>query len=149
MDIRTHTTPAPIPSVSIAKPGEERDNLQAHRRVPPPTDVKADNKVRERNDGQAADNKVREQNDSRTADNQARERNIGDENSLGVREQGKLPAAPQVRLELRIDDETKKVFGRVVDKNSGEEIRQIPAESIRQLQAISRELFGALIDVTV
>lgn len=122
MEIRTHTPPAPIPSVSIAKPGEERDSIQAHRRVPPPADIKADNKVRERQKG--------------------------DEQPLEAREEHKLPVTPRVRLELRIDEGTKQVFGRIVDRETGEEIRQIPAESVRHLQAISRELFDALVDET-
>jgi uncharacterized FlaG/YvyC family protein len=54
-----------------------------------------------------------------------------------------------VRLELRIDDATNQVFGRVIDRETGEEVRQIPAESIRHLQAISRELFESLVDETV
>ena len=120
MDIRTHTTPAPIPSVSIAKPGEERDNIQAHRRVPPTADVKADNKIR---DHHKREDKPRD-----------------------VREEREPPETQRVRLELRIDDDTKQVFGRVVDQETGEEIRQIPAESIRHLQAISREMFIELVD---
>jgi len=59
------------------------------------------------------------------------------------------PTIPGVRLELRIDDSTNQVFGRVIDRATGEEVRQIPAESIRHLQAISRELFESLIDETV
>ncbi|MCZ6665927.1 MAG: flagellar protein FlaG [Gammaproteobacteria bacterium] len=123
MDIRTHTAPAPIPSVSIAKPGEERDNVQAHRRVATTADVKADNKVREHH----------------KRDDEARE----------VRKERKPPEVRRLRLELRIDDETKQVFGRIVDQDTGEEIRQIPTESIRHLQAITRELFGDLVNETV
>jgi hypothetical protein len=59
------------------------------------------------------------------------------------------PTIPGVRLELRIDDATNQVFGRVIDRETGEEVRQIPAESIRHLQAISRELFESLVDETV
>lgn len=59
------------------------------------------------------------------------------------------PTIPGVRLELRIDEATNRVFGRVIDRETGEEVRQIPAESIRHLQAISRELFDSLIDETV
>lgn len=123
MEIRTHTTPAPILSVSVAKPGEEKDNVRAHRRVPSTADVKADNKVREQH---REDDKPRE-----------------------AREEREPPKVPRVRLELRIDDDTKQVFGRVVDVETGEEIRQIPAESIRHLRAISRELFVELIDESV
>lgn len=61
----------------------------------------------------------------------------------------KGPTIPGVRLELRIDEATNKVFGRVIDRATGEEVRQIPAESIRHLQAISRKLFEALVDKTV
>ena len=123
MDIRTHTAPAPIPSVSIAKPGEERDNIQAHRRVPTTADVKADNKVRAHH----------------KRDDETRE----------IRKERRPPEVTRLRLELRSDDETKQVFGRIVDQDTGEEIRQIPAESIRRLQAITRELFGDLVDETV
>ena len=123
MEIRTHTTPAPILSVSVAKPGEDKDNVRAHRRVPSTADVKADNKVREQH---REDDKPRE-----------------------AREPREPPKVPRVRLELRIDDDTKQVFGRVVDAETGEEIRQIPAESIRHLQAISRELFVEMIDESV
>ena len=54
-----------------------------------------------------------------------------------------------VRVELMIDERTNRVFGRVIDRQTGEEIRQIPAEDIRQLQAISREMFGSILDQTV
>ena len=59
------------------------------------------------------------------------------------------PSIPGVRLELRIDEATNQVFGRVIDRETGEEVRQIPAESIRHLQAISRELFDSFVDETV
>ena len=58
------------------------------------------------------------------------------------------PAHP-VRVELFVDDATNQVFGRVIDSNTGKEIRQIPAEDIRRLQAISREMFGSILDQTV
>lgn len=54
-----------------------------------------------------------------------------------------------VRVELFVDDQTNQVFGRVVDRNTGKEIRQIPAEDVRRLQAISREMFGSILDQTV
>ena len=123
MEIRTHTPPAPIPSVSTAKPGEERDNIQAHRRVPPTAGVKADNKVREQQKG--------------------------DDKPRVVGEERKLPKISRVRLELHIDEDTQKIFGRVFDQETGREIRQIPAESIRHLQAISRQMFIELVDETV
>jgi len=63
--------------------------------------------------------------------------------------QNAAPSIPGVRLELRIDESTNQVFGRVIDRETGEEVRQIPAESIRHLQAISRELFDSFVDETV
>lgn len=63
--------------------------------------------------------------------------------------QKSAPTIPGVRLELRIDEATNRVFGRVIDRETGEEVRQIPAESIRHLQAISRELFDSFVDETV
>jgi uncharacterized FlaG/YvyC family protein len=136
MEIRIQTPPAPIPFLSIAKPGGDKDGEQAQRRVPPTVDVKTDNKARA---------PIKEDNKPLGV----REQNKRDEKPLGVREEPELPTVPRIRLELRIDDDTKRVFGRVVDRESGKEIRQIPAESIRQLQAISRELFGSLIDEKV
>jgi len=65
------------------------------------------------------------------------------------RQRPEPPSIPGVRLELRIDEATNQVFGRVIDRETGEEVRQIPAESIRHLQAISRELFDSLVDETV
>ena len=60
------------------------------------------------------------------------------------------PSALQtVRIELFVDAQTNQVFGRVVDRNTGEELRQIPAEDVRRLQAISREMFGSILDQTV
>ncbi len=123
MEIRIQTPPAPIPFLSIAKPGEERDGAQAQRRVPPPIEVKTDNK--------------------------ARTQHKNDDKPPVVREKPEIPKSQRFRLELRIDDNTKKVFGRVIDKESGEKVREIPAEGIRQLQAISRKLFGSLIDEKV
>jgi len=123
MEIRIQNPPAPIPFLSIAKPGEERDGAQAQRRVPPPVEAKTDNK--------------------------ARAHSKNNDKPVVVREKPELQKPQRFRLELRIDDNTKKVFGRVIDKESGEKVREIPAESIRQLQAISRELFGSLIDEKV
>ena len=54
-----------------------------------------------------------------------------------------------VRVELVVDEATSQVFGRVLDRNTGDELRQIPAEDIRRLQAISREMFGTILDETV
>ena len=133
MEIRTHTTPAPTPSVAIARPGEERDRTQAHRRVSPTVEVKTDNKIREHNKNEDKPVDTREER----------------EPLVGAGEEHEPLEGSQVRLELHIDETTDQVFGRIVDKATGREIRQIPTEDIRHLQAISRELFVDLVDETV
>ena len=59
------------------------------------------------------------------------------------------PLSMSVRVELMVDEATSQVFGRVVDRKTGDELRQIPAEDIRRLQAITREMFGTILDETV
>lgn len=56
---------------------------------------------------------------------------------------------PNVRLELRIDENTNEVFGLVVNRDTGQPIREVPAKDLRRLQAISREMFGSMLDKTV
>jgi uncharacterized FlaG/YvyC family protein len=64
--------------------------------------------------------------------------------------QGNAPVTvPNVRLELRIDEGTNEVFGLVVNRDTGKPIREIPAKDLRRLQAISREMFGSMLDKTV
>jgi FlaG protein len=117
MEFRTISPPAPVPSATPMKPGGTEDQAQRNKRVPPATDIKADNKPRAH-------------------------RHSSEPPMRG-------PMIPGVRLELRIDESTNQVFGRVIDRETGKEVREIPAESIRHLQAISRELFDSLIDKTV
>lgn len=121
MEFRTISPPAPVPSATPMKPGGTEHQAQRDKRVPPASETKADNKARPQ-----------------------RQRPEGQGQG-----QHQGPTIPGVRLELRIDDATNQVFGRVIDRETGEEVRQIPAESIRHLQAISRELFESLVDETV
>ena len=59
-----------------------------------------------------------------------------------------LPVAMNARVELNVDKETGLVIGRVVDRSTGEFIRQIPPEAmVRLIQATKREL-GPLVDFT-
>lgn len=55
---------------------------------------------------------------------------------------------PQVKLQLDIDRTTGTVIGRVVDKKTGELVRQIPSEEIIALMARSAEI-SALLDKKV
>ena len=59
-----------------------------------------------------------------------------------------LPVAMNARVELNVDKETGLVIGRVVDRTTGEFIRQIPPEAmVRLIEATKREL-GPLVDFT-
>jgi len=58
----------------------------------------------------------------------------------------KMPLGPTTRIELHIDRETKEVFGRVVSRDTGEPVREIPAKELRNLQAHARELIRSMVD---
>lgn len=61
-------------------------------------------------------------------------------------------AAPEVqppmsaRLELDIDPETDRVIGRIVDKETGEVLKQIPPESMLKLIEMAEMAQGAFVD---
>lgn len=61
------------------------------------------------------------------------------------REPRPLPT-PAVRIELHIDRDTNEVFGRVVNRNTGEPVREVPAEELRNLQAHVKEFMRSLVD---
>lgn len=50
------------------------------------------------------------------------------------------------QLQLDIDRSTGRVVGRIIDKQSGATIKQIPSEEALRLIAISQQLLGAFID---
>ena len=51
-----------------------------------------------------------------------------------------------VRQQLYVDESTHEVYGRVFDRNSGELLREIPSQELRNLRAVVQELYGSLID---
>ncbi len=57
-----------------------------------------------------------------------------------------MPVGPTTRIELHIDYETNEVFGRVINRDTGEPVREIPARELRNLQAHARELIRAMVD---
>lgn len=56
----------------------------------------------------------------------------------------RAPAFPQVKLQLDIDPTTKTVIGRIVDKQTGEVVRQIPTEEVIALKERSAEITALL-----
>jgi len=63
--------------------------------------------------------------------------------SLGLN----LPKATNSRVELSVDKEAGIVVGRVIDRETGEVIREIPAESIVRLIEANKAALGPLVDV--
>ena len=59
------------------------------------------------------------------------------------------PTAPKIRADLRYDETTKRVVGRIYDENTGEDIREMPPEELRRLYAKTREMLGPLFDEKV
>ncbi|HEY4135465.1 MAG TPA: flagellar protein FlaG [Alphaproteobacteria bacterium] len=55
-----------------------------------------------------------------------------------------LPAA--MELQLDVDQATRTVIGRIVDKQTGEVVKQIPSEEMVHLMARNAELLGALLN---
>lgn len=57
-----------------------------------------------------------------------------------------VEAASGRNLAFDIFEDTKKLFVRIQDQNSGEEIKQIPAEEVLELQARVQEILGLFVD---
>lgn len=53
------------------------------------------------------------------------------------------------RLMLAVDNETGRVIGRIVDRDSGKLIVQIPSEEMLALIAATKEMLGPLVDEVV
>lgn len=51
------------------------------------------------------------------------------------------------RLQIDIDQDAGRVYGRLVDRNTGEAVVEIPTKEMRALLARAREMFGPLFDV--
>lgn len=56
------------------------------------------------------------------------------------------PKVVKMRAELRYDEHLNRVVGRILDEETGEEIREIPPEELLQLYAKTREMLGPLVD---
>ncbi len=61
-------------------------------------------------------------------------------------EKPRIPIATGTRVELRVDEGTHEVFGRVINVETGEAIREMPAKELRRLEAITLAQLGALVD---
>lgn len=56
---------------------------------------------------------------------------------------------PDTRVQLDVDSSTGRVIGKVVDKQSGEVMHQLPTPEMLQLIAKAKELFGDLVNEKV
>jgi hypothetical protein len=59
------------------------------------------------------------------------------------------PKVVKMRAELRFDKTLNRVVGRILDEETGEEIRKVPPEELLQLYAKTREMLGPLVDEKV
>ncbi len=66
----------------------------------------------------------------------------------GEAEKPRIPIVSGTRIELRVDEATNEVFGRVVDVATGEAIRELPSKELRRLEAKTLALLGHIIDKT-
>lgn len=62
------------------------------------------------------------------------------------RSRGSELAKPRFRLELAIDEDTKQVFGRVVDTETGRAVRELPAKELRHMAAQIKEMLGPIVN---
>lgn len=56
---------------------------------------------------------------------------------------------PETRVQLDVDSSTGRVIGKVVDKQSGEVMHQLPTPEMLHLIAKAKELFGDLVNEKV
>jgi flagellar protein FlaG len=59
-----------------------------------------------------------------------------------------LPQSLNSRVELNVDKETGLVIGKIVDRMTGEVIRQLPPEEMVRLLEATKEALGPLVDFT-
>ncbi len=83
-------------------------------------------------------------NPDKTADQTAR--TAQSENIRPIETNARLPDLREVKVQLHIDDQTGQVYGRIVDRQSGDEVAQLPAEDMRRFAAHIRSQFDHLID---
>ncbi len=58
------------------------------------------------------------------------------------------PKVVKMRAELRFDEFVNRVVGRIVDEETGEEIREIPPKELIELYHKTREMLGPIVDET-
>lgn len=58
------------------------------------------------------------------------------------------PKVVKVRAELRFDEFVNRVVVRIIDDETGEEIRQIPPKELIELYHKTREMLGPIVDET-
>lgn len=58
-----------------------------------------------------------------------------------------MPNSLDARVELHVDKESGLVVGRVVDRRTNEEIRQLPPEAMVRLVAELKKELGPLVDI--
>jgi hypothetical protein len=56
------------------------------------------------------------------------------------------PLPAEMELQLDVDQTTRAVIGRIVNKQTGEVVKQIPSEEMVHLMARNAELLGALLN---
>ncbi len=67
--------------------------------------------------------------------------------SKGTSASGEPPIV-RTRTELSVDERIDRVVGRVIDEETGEEIREIPPKELRRLYAAMREMTEPVVDET-
>ncbi len=126
--IEPHSPPQPAAPIA-PDAGASDPRVDPEQRVPPPEETQADNKT---------------QGEETQADNKA----LGERRNQPPDDRGAAPRPAIHRLELRIDDATHEVFGRVVDSETGESVREIPSQELRRVYAQLLEQLGPLVDET-
>ncbi|MFQ5773247.1 MAG: flagellar protein FlaG [Kiloniellaceae bacterium] len=58
------------------------------------------------------------------------------------------PRIVKVRAELRFDESINRVVGRMINEETGEEVREIPPAELRRIYAAIREMLGSQLDET-
>ena len=72
-----------------------------------------------------------------------------DESALSRAARAQVPEMVNGHLKLDIDRSSGMVVGQIVDKSSGEVIKQIPTEEMLRLIAATKEFLGSMVDESV
>ncbi len=82
------------------------------------------------------------QGENRESDNQREAEKL----PIQEAEKPRIPIATGTRVELRVDEGTNEVFGRVINVETGEAIRELPTKELRRLEVTTLEQLGHLVD---